>query len=450
MRPRGAPPERPRQSWRGRSLLPRRPCRCLPAAALLLLLGAGLAVATSCSGANRAPVATPTAQGSSTDTPTPSATLTATATLTPSATPTPTFPADAFVVAPSLNLRAGPDTLHPIVDVVGEGAPVAIRGRTHDGSWLAVRSPSESQGWLSASYVSLRRAEDTIPTLATPSPPPTLTPTPVPIDPAEPLVISPPAVAQGDPVLLRLRAPGAVQAVGALGETTLPLIRTSEDTFVGMLGVPMDTNPGQHAIHVTAIDGAGNADARSITLVVYMAVFDEEGLTLDDERQRLLDAAVAEGETARLRDEVWSIVSPERAWSGAWTRPVTGTLSSAFGAVRSYNGETEVRRHTGSDFRGGPGTPVHAPARGRVAWAAPLEVRGNTVWLDHGWGVYSGYFHLTDIDVEPEAIVERGQQIGTIGATGRVTGPHLHWEVRVHGVPVQPLQWLLTDPGAVP
>lgn len=392
---------------------------------------------------------TPTATPPPAATPSPTHTATITTTPTPSVTPTPTFPADAIVSVDALNLRAGPDTGHPIVAGVGAATPVAIRGRNDDGSWLAVRLPSEQEGWLSASYVALRRAYETIPTVPTPSPPPTATATPVPIDPAVPFVLAPPAVAQGDPFLIRVRAPGSSQVIAALGETTTPLFPTDGENFAGVLGAAIDLAPGEYSVHLTLIGPQGEPSAQSATLVVRDAGFEQETIQLDEETSRLLDPAFRQPELERL-SAVWSVARPERLWSGRWRRPITGTTSSAFGTQRSYAGLETTGWHSGVDFRGRPGTPVLAPARGRVALAEALAARGNTVWLDHGWGVYSGYFHLTDIAVEPGALVEREALLGTVGATGTTTGPHLHWEIRVQGVAVQPDQWLIRDVGFVP
>ena len=86
-------------------------------------------------------------------------------------------------------------------------------------------------------------------------------------------------------------------------------------------------------------------------------------------------------------------------------------------------------------------TPIYAPAPGVVVWAGPLQVRGNTTIIDHGWGVYTGYWHQAGILVQTGEQVETGQEIGSIGSTGLVTGAHLHWELWVSGVQVDPLQW---------
>jgi len=268
------------------------------------------------------------------------------------------------------------------------------------------------------------------------------------MDPALPLVVAPPAIAQGDPVLVRVRAPGASQAIAALSGRETPLVAVAPDVFAGIVGAGLDIDPGQHALHVTLIDGGGNAAAQSVMLAVHDGRYGgfTEAIRLED---ALLDAAASDAETARL-NALWAERTPDKMWSGAWRRPVTGTVSSPFGGYRDYNGGVVTGRHTGLDLRGARGTPVFAPARGRVALAEPLAIRGNVVWLDHGWGVFSGYFHLAEILVAAGAMVDPGTVLGTVGATGRATAPHLHWEVRVGGEAVSPIQWVLRDVGAVP
>lgn len=370
--------------------------------------------------------------------------------VTPSATPRPTFPADAIVQVASLNLRTGPDTLHPVVDVLTVGTAVALRGRSHDDLWLAVLSPDLQEGWLSAQHVRLRRELETVPTMITPTPPATRTPTPVPADPAQSLVLAPPVVAQGDPVLVRLRSPGSVQVVAGLADATVPMHRTSDETLAGLLPVPVDLPAGEHEVHVTAVDAAGNPTDHVVSLAVRAVDFDAESLTLADESAALLDVEAHQAELDLLADRVWTVEGPERLWVGAWQRPVTTSISSAFGALRSYNEHETAGRHAGVDLRGAVGRAVVAPAAGRVVLAEALAVHGNTVWLDHGWGVQSGYAHLDAIAVETGDLVAAGEPLGTVGRTGRVTGPHLHWEVRIAGVAVQPIEFLLRDVGAVP
>jgi murein DD-endopeptidase MepM/ murein hydrolase activator NlpD len=409
-------------------------------AILCLPLAAGLA---ACSVGTPAPTPIPTATSSPTITLTPSPSATATP------TPTPTFPVDAVPEVGALNLRAGPDVMHPVLGGIGPGTPMAIGGRDEAGTWFAVRLPDDSAGWVNAGLVTLRRAYDTIPTAPTPSPPPSPTRTPAALDPALPVVLAPPVVARGDPFLVRLRAPGAAQAVASLGEAQAGLFPAGPDTFAGLLGASTDMAPGEHVVHVTVVGPAGDATPMEAALRVVDAVYPEQSLTFDQQTASLLDPVLRQAELDRLAS-VWSVVTPEKLWQGTWTRPVTGTVSSGFGSLRAYQGSDLVNRHTGADFRAGTGTPVTAPARGRVALAEALAARGNTVWLDHGWGLYSGYFHLAEIGVAPGDTVERGQRLGTVGATGLTTGPHLHWETRVQGVPVQPIQFLLRDLGAAP
>ena len=131
-------------------------------------------------------------------------------------------------------------------------------------------------------------------------------------------------------------------------------------------------------------------------------------------------------------------VTPERYWRGEFQRPVPGVVTSAFGGRRMFNGELRSY-HRGVDLRGAEGTPIKAVADGKVAIAQNMYFAGNTVYLDHGQGVVSSYAHMSRLDVKPGEMVKAGQQIGLVGATGRVTGPHLHLGVNILGVAVDPL-----------
>jgi murein DD-endopeptidase MepM/ murein hydrolase activator NlpD len=138
---------------------------------------------------------------------------------------------------------------------------------------------------------------------------------------------------------------------------------------------------------------------------------------------------------------VFASSSPEQLWRGAFTAPVTGPTTSTYGELSLFNGEPRSRHH-GTDFRAPLGTPVVAPAGGRVALSADLYFAGGSVIIDHGSGVFSHLAHLSRRDVQDGAMVDTGQVIGQSGATGRVTGPHLHWSARIGPARIDPLSLL--------
>jgi len=147
-------------------------------------------------------------------------------------------------------------------------------------------------------------------------------------------------------------------------------------------------------------------------------------------------------------EEIAQLVAPattDKRWQGEFEFPstyFTDSFPSVFGTRRNYNNTGYNAYHTGLDFYGGVGVEIQAPAPGKVVFSGPLTVRGNTTILDHGWGVYTLYFHQSEFLVSEGEEVDTGEVIGLVGGTGRVTGPHLHWEVRVGGEPVQPLDWV--------
>jgi murein DD-endopeptidase MepM/ murein hydrolase activator NlpD len=124
-------------------------------------------------------------------------------------------------------------------------------------------------------------------------------------------------------------------------------------------------------------------------------------------------------------------------WDQAFIPPRPSRITSTYGTGRRFNGRI-VSRHLGTDFAGRPGEPVYAVNRGRVALVADFYLAGKVVYLDHGGGLTSAYFHLSRADVRPGELVERGQMIGAVGESGRVTGPHLHWVMRYGALTVDP------------
>jgi murein DD-endopeptidase MepM/ murein hydrolase activator NlpD len=168
------------------------------------------------------------------------------------------------------------------------------------------------------------------------------------------------------------------------------------------------------------------------------------------DRSLPVDPATLDPETNRIENDLWynssSVVTPDKLWNGLFSVPVDPVFadcySSIFGSRRSYNGSEYIYFHTGLDYCGQVGNSIYAAAPGVVVFTGPLTVRGNATMIDHGRGVYTAYMHQSEILVNVGDRVEQGQLIGKVGNSGRVEGPHLHFEVLVGGVQVDPIAWL--------
>ena len=147
------------------------------------------------------------------------------------------------------------------------------------------------------------------------------------------------------------------------------------------------------------------------------------------------------GQEATELKALWTASAPDRLWSGPFVRPVPGEANSRFGTRSVFNGEPRAP-HGGADFLSPAGTPVLAPNAGRVVLSRTLYFTGNTLVIDHGLGVFSMLAHLSVVDVKDGDVVTAGQVVGLVGATGRVTGPHLHWAIRINDARVDPLSVL--------
>lgn len=206
------------------------------------------------------------------------------------------------------------------------------------------------------------------------------------------------------------------------------------------LAVPLETAAGVYPVEISIAEATG-VTPLAINVQVTAGQYGSQYITLPADKAELISLAIEDNEYAVL-ERVSSNFSFERLFDGPMGLPAAAPMNAQFGSLRSYNGGPFDRYHNGADFAGAPGSPVLAAAPGRVVLADNLNIRGTTVMLDHGWGVFSNYSHMSERYVGIGDFVQRSQQIGTIGSTGRATGAHLHWEIWVNGIPVDPLQWV--------
>jgi murein DD-endopeptidase MepM/ murein hydrolase activator NlpD len=264
--------------------------------------------------------------------------------------------------------------------------------------------------------------------------------------------VSPLLFTQGKASVVRITAKPLLSIQGQFADRDLHFVQTLNGEYVALQGVHAMLEPGLYPIRIEMVlaDGAPFTFTQKV-VVLDGGYYNDLPLTVPPET---IDPAVTGPE-----DELWMSlavpVTQDRYWSEPFLLPI-GTLTkeyclesgqcwtSRFGSRRSYNGSPYRYFHAGLDIAGGIGTEIVAPAPGRVVFAGPLTVRGNATMIDHGWGVYTGYMHQSEILVQVGDFVETGQLIGLVGATGRVEGAHLHWEVLVGGVQVDPLDWLET------
>jgi murein DD-endopeptidase MepM/ murein hydrolase activator NlpD len=221
-----------------------------------------------------------------------------------------------------------------------------------------------------------------------------------------------------------------------------PSVGESRTAYRALIAIPAMATPGPYVLELRAAQTGLEASLNNL-LYVNAGSFGVQSIALPADKAHLLDPELVAQESQRLRQLTTQPTLPG-LWQGRFAVPLAGApgISAPFGGRRSYDGGPVVSYHAGVDYRAGPGTPVLCPASGKVVLAEGLLVRGNAVLVDHGRGVMSGYWHLAQISVVPGQRVEPGDLLGTVGNTGLSTGAHLHWEVRVMGVPVDPLQWV--------
>ncbi|MEW5982885.1 MAG: M23 family metallopeptidase [Acidobacteriota bacterium] len=251
------------------------------------------------------------------------------------------------------------------------------------------------------------------------------------------------AVAPGEVVLVRAEtAAAATKVTGTSPSGSVRFFQTDDPlVWEALVGLDLGAPPGTFRISVTA--EAENGRAETIhTLTVQPKTFSSRRITVAPEFAAPPRSALARIEREGKRvAAILSDVSPARLWSSPFIAPVPGAVTSAFGHRSIVNGQPRSP-HGGVDMRAAEGAPVRAPNRGRVVLSDELYYSGRTVIIDHGLGAFSYMGHLSKRHVAEGDIVERGDLIGLAGSTGRVTGPHLHWTVRLAGARVDPMSLL--------
>lgn len=254
---------------------------------------------------------------------------------------------------------------------------------------------------------------------------------------------------QGGTGEIMVQTISGVSLDGILIDHPLHFFAAEDGTQIAMQGVHGLLPPGVYPLRLVATLPDGTKQSYEQPVLIISGSYPEDPLLYVD--PATIDPASTEPELQKLVD-ITLPANPTRYWQGDFISPAIAYaestyFTSRYGNRRTYIGQgTELTIngfHTGLDFGGGVGLPITAPANGVVVFAGPLTVRGNATIIDHGWGVYSGIWHQSEIQVQVGQTVQQNQVIGLVGGTGRVTGPHLHWEVWVNGIQVDPLDWLI-------
>ena len=247
-------------------------------------------------------------------------------------------------------------------------------------------------------------------------------------------------VFQGEIVELRVSEHRLSTVNGRMGKEMISFYAKGRGIFTALVGVDLEAVPGLAKVAVKATDGAGTVRDTEIILNIKAGAFQRESFSVPPELDQLSPDVLE-----RIRHEheqlsnSFTTSAPRPLWDGPFLPPVSGHITSPFGFRRIINGIPRAP-HSGVDLKALQGTEVLAPNHGRVVLIGDFFFSGRSLVLDHGGGLYTMYFHLSDSKVDTGMEVRKGDVIALSGMTGRATGPHLHWGARINGARVNPLE----------
>jgi murein DD-endopeptidase MepM/ murein hydrolase activator NlpD len=262
-----------------------------------------------------------------------------------------------------------------------------------------------------------------------------------------PVVLTPANVLAGSPELISIHAPDATRVDGEWLGHKVEFFRAGAD-WLALAGADVEAPLGPSRLQVTVHDGGSDASLTR-TIDIHPAHYRTGTLSVapqfvepGPEALKQIDAE------SKIKAAVFAASAPQPLWHGSFRAPVPAQATDSFGTRRMFNGKL-ASIHKGADFRAAAGTPVHAGNSGIVVLARPLYYEGNCVIIDHGLGLFTLSMHFSRIDVHEGQKVKTGDRLGLSGATGRVTGPHLHWAVRWQGAYLDPVKLLHLNLNAV-
>jgi murein DD-endopeptidase MepM/ murein hydrolase activator NlpD len=253
---------------------------------------------------------------------------------------------------------------------------------------------------------------------------------------AQQCTVKPASIPLGQIVRLRCEIPAAT---ARLNGRTVRLFKQEGGDWQGLMPVAVADVSGTYPVEFVAEDGTAVA---SVSLTIRKTIFPSQNVVLAPQIEALHSTPEEMQTLTTFRDSI----SDLKYWEDPLVAPVPGCVISPFGVKRLHNGKPTGDFHAGIDQRAPAGTPIRAVAAGVVKIVQPFNVLGGTVAIDHGQGLETMYLHMSKLNVEAGARVNRGDVIGYVGATGRANGPHLHWVIYVNGVPVNPQQWVALKP----
>ena len=268
-------------------------------------------------------------------------------------------------------------------------------------------------------------------------------------EPSTRVTLTPAVVEAGSPELIRIAAPDSAKVEGEwLGRTLAFFWSRDSRAWFALAGVDVEAPAGLSQLKIVVTAGSSRADL-SQSVEIHPARYRTTALTVSPRfvAPSAEDLKRIEAE-AHLKQSIFGASAPEPLWSGSFRAPVRAAPTDSFGTRRVFNGKLDSI-HKGMDFHARPGTPVRAGNGGVVVLARPLYYEGSCVVIDHGMGLFTLSMHLSRIRVHEGQRVVAGQLLGLSGATGRVTGPHLHWAVRWQGAYLDPAKLLQLNLNAV-